>query len=98
MEQGTKETLLCLVTHAFWPPLTFVFICSSLWVPVAYAIDPPMMADREQLLERDGKTMVAHPTAKSKKIAFGGQAAWFELELTTTTLYTALVFVGSFMF
>ncbi|KND89235.1 Cellulose synthase catalytic subunit [UDP-forming] [Tolypocladium ophioglossoides CBS 100239] len=98
LQKGTKDVLLCLVTHAFWPPLTFIFICSSLWTPVAYAIDPPMMPDREQLLERDPKTMVAHPTRKSKKIAFGGQAAWFEFELTTTTLYSALIFAASFIF
>ncbi|PHH84631.1 hypothetical protein CDD83_1638 [Cordyceps sp. RAO-2017] len=98
LQKSTKDLLLGLVTHAFWPPLTFIFICSSLWVPIAYAIDPPMMPDREELLERDPKTMVAHPTAKSKKIAFGGQAAWFELELTTTTLYTAFIFVLSFVF
>ncbi|TWU71941.1 hypothetical protein ED733_003693 [Metarhizium rileyi] len=95
---STRSLLLCLVTHAFWPPLTFIFLCSSLWTPVAYAIDPPQMPEREQLLDRDPKTMVAHPIPKSKKIAFGGQAAWFELELTTSTLYTALVFVASFIF
>lgn len=95
---NTREILVCLVTHAFWPPLTFLFICSSLWTPVAYAVDPPMMPDREQLLDRDPKTMVAHPTPKSKKIAFGGQAAWFELEYTVTTAYTTLIFVASFFF
>uniref|UniRef100_A0A1Y1NFF8 Glycosyltransferase 2-like domain-containing protein n=1 Tax=Photinus pyralis TaxID=7054 RepID=A0A1Y1NFF8_PHOPY len=95
---STRSLLLCLVTHAFWPPLTFIFICSSLWTPVAYAIDPPQMPEREQLLDRDPKTLVAHPTPKSKKIAFGGQAAWFEFELTTSTLYTALIFVASFIF
>ncbi|KAG8415795.1 hypothetical protein J3459_014050 [Metarhizium acridum] len=54
--------------------------------------------EREQLLDRDPKTMVAHPTPKSKKIAFGGQAAWFEFELTMSTLYTTLIFVVSFIF
>ncbi|OLN89339.1 Cellulose synthase 1 [Colletotrichum chlorophyti] len=93
-----RDILLCLVTHAFWPPLTFIFICSSLWTPVAYAIDPPTMPEREALLDRDPKTFVAHPTKQSKKIAFGGQAAWFETELTITTLYTILIFVVSFLF
>ncbi|KAF6840743.1 glycosyltransferase family 2 [Colletotrichum musicola] len=92
-----RDILISLVTHAFWPPLTFVFICSSLWTPIAYAIDPPSMPDREQLLERDPKTFVAHPRPESKKIAFGGQAAWFETELTITTAYTILVFVMSFI-
>lgn len=89
--------LKCLVTHAFWPPVTFIFICSSLWTPIAYAIDPPTVPDREHLLERDPKTSVAHPTAKSKKIAFGGQAAWFEFEYTATTVWTILVFIASFI-
>ncbi|KYK58925.1 hypothetical protein DCS_00052 [Drechmeria coniospora] len=96
--ESTQDILLCLLTHAFWPPLTFLFLCTSLWTPVSYAIDPPMMPEREQLLERDPKTMVAHPTEKSKEIAFGGQAAWFEMEMTLMTLYTTLVFVASFIY
>ncbi|KAM0275975.1 hypothetical protein ACHAQH_007193 [Verticillium albo-atrum] len=95
-DSAVVDVLRCLVTHAFWPPLTFLFICSSLWTPVAYAIDPPTMPEREALLDRDPKTGVAHPTRQSKKIAFGGQAAWFELEYTFTTVYTALIFAASF--
>ncbi|KAK5994128.1 Cellulose synthase catalytic subunit-like protein [Cladobotryum mycophilum] len=98
VESTTRGKLLCLVTHAFWPPATFIFICSSLWTPISYAIDPPSMPDREQLLIRDPDTKIAHPSPQSKKIAFGGQAAWFELEYTLTTLYTILVFVASFIF
>ncbi|KAL9942622.1 hypothetical protein ACHAO5_007773 [Verticillium nonalfalfae] len=96
LDTTVTDVLRCLVTHAFWPPLTFLFICSSLWTPVAYAIDPPTMPEREALLDRDPKTGVAHPTRQSKKIAFGGQAAWFELEYTFTTAYTALIFAASF--
>ncbi|CAG8022082.1 unnamed protein product [Penicillium olsonii] len=95
---GFRDIILCLITHAFWPPLTFLFICSSLWTPVSYAIHPPSMPDREELLTRDPKTGVAHPTAKSKKIAFGGQAAWFELQYMVATVATVLVFVYSFIF
>lgn len=95
---GTKNIIIGLITHAFWPPLTFIFICSSLWTPIAYAIDPPLMPDREQLLNRDPNTKVAHPTRQSKKIAFGGQAAWFEFEYTFSTIYTTFIFVASFFF
>jgi len=95
-EAGTKAIILGLITHAFWPPLTFLFICSSLWTPVSYAIDPPTMPDREELLDRDSKTGVAHPTTQSKKIGFGGQAAWFELQHTAATIYTVLIFAYSF--
>ncbi|KIH91981.1 glycosyltransferase family 2 [Sporothrix brasiliensis 5110] len=94
---SVKAVLQGLVTHAYWPPLTFLFICSSMWTPIAYAIDPPSMPDREELLNRDPKTGVAHPTDKAKKIAMNGQTAWYELEYTTTTLYTTLIFVMSFL-
>lgn len=97
-ETTTKDILFCLVTHAFWPPLTFLFICSSLWTPIAYAIEPPTVPDREQLLDRDPKTGIAHPTKRAKKTAFGGEDAWSELEYTVTTAFTALVFVASFIF
>ncbi|CAK7207284.1 hypothetical protein SEUCBS139899_010094 [Sporothrix eucalyptigena] len=95
---NVHDILMCLVTHAFWPPMTFLFLCTSLWTPVSYAIFPPNVPDREQLLVRDPATGVAHPTETSKTIAFGGQAAWFEFEYTLSTLYTCLVFVASFVF
>ncbi|KAJ5918155.1 glycosyl transferase [Penicillium verhagenii] len=95
-ESGFKDVVKCLITHAFWPPSVFLFICTSLWTPVSYAIIPPTMPDREELLDRDSKTGIAHPTQKSKQIAFGGQAAWFELEHTVSTIATVLVLCFSF--
>ncbi|KAH7377510.1 nucleotide-diphospho-sugar transferase [Cadophora sp. MPI-SDFR-AT-0126] len=94
--QSVRNIFIGLITHAFWPPLTFLFLCSSLWTPVSYAIDPPMVPERDELLVRDQKTGVAHPTTESKKVAFGGQAAWFEFLYTGSTIYTALVFAYSF--
>lgn len=94
--QSFTDMATNLITYAFWPPLTFVFLCSSMWTPIGYAIDPPTMPDREELLVRDPKTDVAHPTRKSKQIAFGQQEFFFELEYTLTTLYTITIFVGSF--
>jgi hypothetical protein len=98
VESGTVDTTRCLVTHAFWPPLTFLFLCSSFWTPIAYAINPPTVPEREELLNRDPKTGIAHPREVAKKIAFGSQAMWFELEYTLTTLYSALIFAASFFF
>lgn len=95
---NTHDILLCLLTHAFWPPMTFLFLCTSLWTPISYAIYPPNMPERERLLVRDPDTLVAHPTQQSKKIAFGGQAAFFEFEYTLTTVYTCLCFGATFFF
>lgn len=98
MQHSTvRGVLLCLVTHAFWPPLTFLLVCSSLWTPVSYAIDPPSMPAREKLLVRDQLTGVAHPTRQSKEIAFGAREVWTGLEYTISTVYTSLLFAATFI-
>ncbi|KXJ86555.1 glycosyltransferase family 2 protein [Microdochium bolleyi] len=98
VEVNLKDILTCMITHAWWPPLTWVFLASSIWTPIAYAINPPSVPDREELLNRDPKTGIAHPRNVTKKIAFGAQAAWFETEYTLTTLYTGLCFVATFFY
>jgi hypothetical protein len=98
IERGTYEILQCLITHAWWPPVTWIFLATSMWTPVAYAINPPTVPDREELLNRDPMTNIAHPRDVTKKIAFGAQAFLFEFEYTMTTIYTALCFVATFFF
>ncbi|KAH8893004.1 glycosyltransferase family 2 protein [Thozetella sp. PMI_491] len=97
-QTSVEDAGICLLTYTFWPPLTILFVCSSMWTPVSYAIDPPTVPDREDLLERDKETIVAHPTAISKQTAFSSRQACLELEYGLTTLYTALVFVVSFIY
>ena len=94
----TSETLICLLTHAFWPPVAWLLVISAFWIPVTYACDPPTMPDREELLARDSKTGVAHPLPKSKKIAFKAENALFELEYTLSFAFTTLVFVAAFFY
>jgi len=96
VERGVSDILRHLVTHAWWPPLTFVFLCNSFWIPIAYAINPPTVPDREELLNRDPNTGITHPREVTKKTAFGAQAAWLEFEYTLTTIYSALVFAATF--
>ncbi|OGM50352.1 hypothetical protein ABOM_001133 [Aspergillus bombycis] len=65
----------------------------SMWTPITYAIDPPIMPDREESPVRDQKTSVAHPTEESKRIAFGGQAVWFEFEYSAAITVVLVVFI-----
>ena len=96
---SVREAIECLLTHAFWPPLTWIIVVSAFWTPITYACDPPTMnSDRESYLVRDSKTGVAHPTKKSKKIGFKAETALFEFEYTFTTVFTTLVFVAAFFF
>ena len=95
---GLKAQIIGLLTHAFWPPLAWVIVVSSFWIPVQYACDPPDMPDREELLNRDPKTGIAHPTKEAKKIGYRPQSFWFEIEYTLTTAYTCLAFAASFFY
>lgn len=90
------EKLKCMLTHAFWPPIAWIVTISAFWTPIQYALDPPSVPEREQLLDRDPKTGIAHPSKKSKKTAFAGQTVWFELEYLFSTAFTAVVFVLTF--
>jgi hypothetical protein len=92
-----EARLKCEITHAFWPPVSWILVVSAMWVPISYAIDPPTVPPRDELLVRDPKTLVAHPREDSKKIAFGKRNAMFELEYTLTTLFTIFIFVAAFI-
>ena len=98
LKDGLKTQIMGLLTHAFWPPLAWVIVCSSFWVPVTYACDPPSMPDREELLDRDPKTGIAHPKKSARKLRNSKQTSWFEFEYSLTTLYTTVVFVASFIY
>ena len=92
-----QDKLRCMLTHAFWPPIAWVITISAFWTPIAYALNPPTVPDREQLLNRDPKTGIAHPTKKSKKTAFKSQTVMFEIEYLVSTVFTALVFAATFV-
>jgi hypothetical protein len=90
--------LLCLLTHAFWPPLAWLVIIGAFWIPITYAIDPPSMPTRDELLIVDAKTGVRRPTEKAKRIGWGFRDAKFEIGYDLTTLFTTGCFIASFFF
>ncbi|QDS67697.1 hypothetical protein FKW77_005459 [Venturia effusa] len=93
---NAHDKVLCLLTHAFWPPLSWLIIVSAFWVPLTYAIDPPDMPTREELLIVDAKNGVRRPTEKAKMIGWGYRDAKFEFLYDLTTLFTTVCFVASF--
>jgi hypothetical protein len=98
LKNDTRGILVCLLTHAFWPPLSWVIVCSSFWIPFTYAVDPPNMPDREDLLIRDAKTGVAHPKPEAKRIGKAPQTWLFEMEYSFTSIFTTTVFVATFFY
>ncbi|KAF2085970.1 glycosyltransferase family 2 protein [Saccharata proteae CBS 121410] len=94
----TRSLLIYLLTHALWPPVLWLLCLSAFFEPIRYAIWPPSMPDREELLDRDPKTGVAHPKAMYKKQRWGARTFWREGQYSLLTAFTALIFAASFFF
>lgn len=91
-----EDTLMYLLTHAFWPPMLWLVCITGCLTPIKYAIWPPNMPDREELLDRDPKTGVARPKAHWKKARYSKMTFWHEFQYTFVTLFTTTLFVGAF--
>jgi hypothetical protein len=85
-----------LLTHAFWPPMLWVLCITACCEPIRYAIWPPTMPEREELLDRDLKTGIARPKEMWKKTRYGKWTFWHEMQYSGVTIFTAFVFVGAF--
>lgn len=95
---SVEQTLLFMLTHACWPPLLWLIALNACWAPVHYAIWPPNMPDREDLLQRDPKTGIAYPKESSKKLQWEKRNVLHELQYFVLTAYTTVLFVGSFFY
>jgi len=91
------NTLLYLLTHAAWPPLLWLITMVAFWTPIHYALFPPNMPDREELLDRNPKTGVAHPKPEWKAQRWNAFSWFYEMQYTLLTAFTCLIFVASFL-
>jgi Glycosyl transferase family group 2 len=88
--------LMYLFTHAFWPPMLWLFALTASLTPIRYAIWPPNMPDREECLVRDSKTGIARPIEHWKTKRYSKKTFWHELQLSGITVYVTVIFLGSF--
>lgn len=84
------------LTHAGWPPVLWVTCAVNCWAPIQYALTPPTVPDREELLDRDDKTGVAYPKESAKKTSASAVHWLHEVQYTLICCYTAVAFVLSF--
>ena len=97
--QPTMDSrLICLLTHAFWPPVTWLVYISATLTPIIYALKPPTVADNEDLLERDPITNVAYPKESSKYIRNKLSNGYFEFQYSLMTIYITTIFIGSWIY
>jgi hypothetical protein len=78
--------------------MAWLLAINAAWAPIHYAIWPPTMPDREDLLDRDPVTGIAHPKKETKSIVWDKTYAFHEIEYTLLTVYTTVIFVGTFFF
>lgn len=98
-QESRNATLICLLTHAFWPPLSWFVYIAAAWTPVIYAIRPPSMPDMDELLERDEtRGGVAYPKEESKKVKTRWMHSYFEVQYTLMTVYVTVVFAGTWVY
>lgn len=93
-----EETLVYMLTHACWPPLLWFIVLTACWMPVKYAIWPPNMPDREELLDRNPVTGLAYPKESAKMLKWDKRNVVHELQYSVLTVYTTVLFVGTWFF
>lgn len=93
---GTRARLMYLFTHAFWPPMLWLLGLTASLTPLRYAVWPPSMPDREELLERDPKTGIARPKEEWKRKRYSKKTFWHETQVTCITIYVTVIFIGAF--
>jgi cellulose synthase/poly-beta-1,6-N-acetylglucosamine synthase-like glycosyltransferase len=94
--KGKWVILEYLLTHVCWPPMLWVPMIHSCLVPLRYAIAPPSVPDREELLDRDPKTGVAHPKQEWKDQRWTKRNYFKEITYWLVALYTIALFAGTF--
>ncbi|KAF6227974.1 hypothetical protein HO133_007702 [Letharia lupina] len=93
-----EDRLFYILTHAGWPPLVWLVASASCMIPIKYAVSPPSMPDREDLLRRDKDTGIAHPTDGAKRSRWGKTNYLHEGFYAVVTIYTTILFFGTWFY
>lgn len=92
-----KDILFYILTHAGWPPVVWLVASAACFIPIRYAVNPPAMPDREELLHRDKDTGIAHPTEEAKRPKWG-KTILHEGFYAVVTIYTTIIFFGTWFY
>ena len=84
-----------ILTHICWPPMLWILSAAAFSVPLRYAIWPPTVPDRDDLLQRDPNTFVAHPKPESKVPQWSKLTLFHEGIYTLITIYVTLAFAAT---
>lgn len=92
---SAEARLVYFLTHAGWPPLFWLVTVLACWTPIKYALSPPAVPDRDDLVQREKETGIAHPTEGAKRPRWGVSHIVLEGLNAGIVVYTAVLFFGS---
>jgi hypothetical protein len=87
-----------LLLHSMLPPAPLLTLGISFLVPVSYSFWPPTVPEREELLQRDPKTLVARPKPKVFEQKWTALTLLREIQLTFIICYATMILVGTFQY
>ena len=93
-----RDHLFYVLTHTAWPPMVWLITMAACTIPIHYSVRPPSMPDREDLLQRDKETGIAHPTKGAKRPRWGKSNLLEEFFYGLIAAYTTTLFVGTWFF
>ncbi|KUJ12185.1 uncharacterized protein LY89DRAFT_738802 [Mollisia scopiformis] len=94
--ENIHKLFIYLLTHAFWPPMLWLICVTACCEPLRYAVWPPTMPEREELLDRDPETQIARPKECWKRQRYSRWTFWHEMQYSGVTIFTAVIFFGAF--
>lgn len=80
-----------LLTHLGWMPVSWLFSFFACLKPIHYAIFPPTVPDREELLVRDPHTGAASPVQSSRRVRWVPELLGFQNLHIVAFLYSLAV-------
>ncbi len=92
-----QDRLFHILTHTAWPPLSWVVALAACTIPIRYTVRPPAMPDRDDLLQREKDTEIAHPSQGAKRPRWGKSNLLHEGLYASLTAYTTILFCGSWI-
>jgi cellulose synthase/poly-beta-1,6-N-acetylglucosamine synthase-like glycosyltransferase len=97
-ETGTKNSgLIYALTHVFFPPVMWFSVMMAFLVPIRYAIWPPVMLERQELLQGVWNKGVVRPKREWRKRRW--RRTWLsEIGFEAGLLVTTVFFFGTFVF
>ena len=80
-----------LLTHLAWPPLLCLVFIGACGGPIWYALFPPDVPVREELMDRDPVSGVAYPKAQAKRLRWTWGTCGYEVWFTGAVVYALVI-------